>query len=109
MAVQRKLSLTIRNKFFAGIAIVVPVVLTVMALRWLFTFIDGLAQPLAVQVMGRPIPGLGFATMIIVIFMAGLLFSSGPLQRLLLGIEELVDAIPVVGAVYGTTKKVLAG
>ena len=109
MPVRRKLGLSLRNTFFAGFAIVIPVVLTVVALWWLFSFIDGFAQPLAVQFVGRPIPGLGLVTMMVVIFLAGLLFSSGPLQRLLVGIEELVDAIPVVGAVYGTTKKVLAG
>ena len=30
-------------------------------------------------------------------------------QRSLRGLEELVDSIPVVGSVYGTTKKVLSG
>jgi len=109
MAVRRTLALTLRNTFFAGFVIVIPVVLTVVALWWLFHFIDTFAQPLAFRVVGRPIPGLGFITMLVVIFLAGLLFSSGPLQRLLHGIEELVDVIPVVGAVYGTTKKVLAG
>ena len=32
-----------------------------------------------------------------------------PLRRLLDGIDELLDIVPVVGAVYGTTKKVLTG
>jgi uncharacterized membrane protein len=44
-----------------------------------------------------------------VVLLAGLLFSFGPLRRVLLGAEQLVDAVPVVGLVYGTTKKVLSG
>jgi uncharacterized membrane protein len=109
MTVHRSLSRTVRNKFFAGLVIVIPIVLTVKALWWLFTSIDGLAAPLTERLVGRPIPGIGFVITVAVVFLAGLLFSSGPLQRLLHGLEELVDAIPVVGSVYGTTKKVLTG
>lgn len=109
MTAHRSLSRTIRNKFIAGLVIVIPIVLTVKALWWLFTYIDGLAAPLALQMVGRPIPGIGFVITLGVVMLAGLLFSSGPLQQLLHGLEELVDSIPVVGSVYGTTKKVLSG
>jgi uncharacterized membrane protein len=44
-----------------------------------------------------------------VVFLTGLLFSSGPLRRLLDGIDDVLGIVPVVGAVYGTTKKVLEG
>ena len=96
---QRSLSRTVRNKFIAGLVIVIPIVLTVKALWWLFTYIDGLAAPLAQQMVGRPIPGIGFVLTLLVVMLAGVLFSSGPLQQLLLGLEELVDSIPVVGSV----------
>ncbi len=109
MTAHRSVSRTLRNKFFAGLAIVIPIVLTVKALWWLFAYIDGLAAPLAAQIFGRPVPGIGFVITLGVVLLAGILLSSGPLLRLLEGLEELVDAVPVVGAVYGTTKKVLAG
>jgi uncharacterized membrane protein len=109
MTAHRSLSRTIRNKFIAGLVIVIPIVLTVKALWWLFTYVDSLAAGLALRMLGRPIPGIGFVITIAVVMLAGVLFSSGPLQRLLHGLEELVDSIPVVGSVYGTTKKVLSG
>src|SRR3954452_10361964 len=109
MTVQRRLSRTIRNKFIAGLVILIPIVLTVKALWWLFTYVDGLAAPLGQTLIGRPIPGIGFVLTIAVVMLAGVLFSSGPLQTLLHALEELVDSIPVVGSVYGTTKKVLSG
>jgi len=103
------LTVRLRNKFIAGLVILVPIVITVNVLLWLFKFVDGLAQPIFVTVVGRPIPGIGFIITIAIVFLAGVLFSAGPLQRLLHGLEELVDTVPVVGAVYGTIKKVLAG
>jgi uncharacterized membrane protein len=99
----------LRSKFVAGLIVLVPIVITVQALRWLFVFVDGLAQPLAEAVVGRPIPGIGFLTTIAIVFVTGLLFSAGPLKALLEGVEGLVEDVPLVGTVYGTTKKVLAG
>jgi uncharacterized membrane protein len=107
--VRGRLARLLRNKFVAGLIILIPIVLTVKALWWLFSYVDALAQPLAVRVVGRPIPGLGFVTTIVVVFLAGLLFSAGPFKRLLTGIEDLLDNVPLVGTVYGTTKKVLSG
>jgi uncharacterized membrane protein len=104
-----KISRILRNKFVAGLIVLVPIVITVQALRWLFAFVDGLAQPLAETVLGRPIPGIGFLTTVAIVFLTGFLFSEGPLRRLLEFLETLLDDVPLVGTVYGTTKKVLAG
>jgi uncharacterized membrane protein len=103
------LTVRLRNKFIAGLVILVPIVITVNVLWWLFTFVDGFAQPIFVRIVGRAIPGTGFIITIAIVFLAGVLFSAGPLQKLLHGLEGLVDTVPVVGAVYGTIKKVLAG
>lgn len=105
----RRFARLLRNKFVAGLIVLVPIVITVQALRWLFVFVDGLAQPLAEAVIGRPVPGIGFLTTLGIVFVTGLLFSAGPLKVLLEGLEGMLDDVPLVGAVYGTVKKVLAG
>ena len=104
-----RLTTRLRNAFIGGLIVLVPIVITVKALWWLFAYLDGLAHPLANLVLGRDIPGLGFLITIGTIFLAGLLFSAGPLKRFLDGADAVLDAVPVVGAVYGTTKKVLSG
>ena len=104
-----RLSRLLRNKFVAGLIVLIPIVLTVKALWWLFSYVDGLAQPIAVAAFGRPLPGLGFVTTIATVFLAGVLFSSGPLKRVLDSLDSVLDDVPLVGTVYGTTKKVLSG
>ena len=99
----------LRNLFLGGLVVLVPIVLTVNALVWLFRFVDGLAEPVSAALLGRVVPGIGFVTTVGVVLLAGLLFSFGPLKRLLDSAEQLLDAVPVVGLVYGTTKKVLSG
>jgi uncharacterized membrane protein len=99
----------LRSKFIAGLVILIPIIVTTKALVWLFSTLDELAQPLAVAALGRPVPGVGFVLTVGVVFMTGVLFSSGPMRRLLDGIDDFLGLVPVVGAVYGTTKKVLEG
>lgn len=99
----------LRNAFIGGLVVLVPIVITVKALWWLFSYLDGLAHPLSNLLLGRDIQGLGFLITIATILLAGLLFSAGPLKRLLDGADAVLDVVPVVGSVYGTTKKVLSG
>ena len=99
----------LRNAFIGGLVILVPIVLTIKSLWWLFSYVDGLAHPLSNLLLGRDIQGLGFLITIAAILLAGLLFSTGPLRRLLDGADAVLDMVPVVGTVYGTTRKVLSG
>lgn len=106
---RRSLGRLLRNKFVGGLIILIPIIITAKALWWLFSYVDGLARPLATELFGRPIAGVGFVTTLAVVFLTGVLFSVGPFRALLGGIDDVLDAIPLVGTVYGTTKKVLTG
>src|SRR5688500_14088733 len=110
MTTRRTFGVTLRNKFIAGLVILIPIMLTAKALIWLFTYVDGLAQPIGEVMVGRPIAGLGVVLTIAIVFLAGFLLSAGPLKEILHWLEkEVIDEVPLVGSVYGTTKKVLAG
>jgi uncharacterized membrane protein len=104
-----RLGRILRNKFVAGLIILIPIVLTVKGLWWLFSYVDGLAQPLVLRVVGRTIWGVGIVVTVAVVFLTGFLFSKGPLRHVLDRLEDLLDDVPLVGTVYGTTKKVLSG
>ena len=99
----------LRNKFIAGLIILVPIVLTVKVLWWVFGYVDELARPLTKTAAGEEIPGVGFALTLGVVLVTGLLFSAGPLRRLLDGLVDVLESVPVVGPTYGTIRKVLSG
>jgi uncharacterized membrane protein len=84
-------------------------VITVVSLRWLFVFIDNFARPYAAALIGHEIPGIGLITTLVVVLLTGLLFSAGPLKRLLDSFEDAIELVPLVGVVYGTIKKVFEG
>jgi uncharacterized membrane protein len=97
------------NKFIAGLVILIPIVITAKALWWLFTYVDQLARPLARALRGHEIRGIGFVLTVAVVLLTGILFSVRPLRILLDGLVELLESLPVIGTVYGTIRKVLAG
>jgi uncharacterized membrane protein len=99
----------VRNKFVTGLIILIPIVITVKALAVLFTYLDHLARPLTVRWFGEEVPGIGFITTVAAILLMGVLFSGGPLRRLLDGLADVVESVPLVGTIYGTLKKVLEG
>jgi uncharacterized membrane protein len=99
----------LRNKFLAGLVIVIPIMLTVKALSWLFLTVDSLLGPSAEVFFGRRVPGVGVVLTAGIVLLAGFLFSAGPLRRVLHALEGVVDAVPLVGSVYGAIKKVLQG
>jgi len=109
MSAQQNVLRVLRNKFIAGLIILIPILITAKSLWWLFSYVDGLARPLMKTIVGHEIHGAGFALTVAVVFVTGLLFSSGPLRRLLDGLVEVLESVPVVGTVYGTIRKVLAG
>jgi len=99
----------VRNKFVAGLFILVPIAITVQSLWWLFVFVDELARPVAARLTEYEIPGLGLITTLTIVLAVGLIFSTGPLRRLLDGLEEVLEHIPLFGLIYGTVKKVFEG
>jgi uncharacterized membrane protein len=104
-----RLARILRNKFVAGLIILIPIVLTVKGIWWLFSYVDSFAQPLAMRLLGRTVWGVGIVITVAVVFLTGLLFSKGPLKKVLDSLEDFLDDVPLVGTVYGTTKKVLSG
>jgi uncharacterized membrane protein len=109
MTIRRSVPRILRNRFITGLIILIPIVITVKSLSALFFYLDGLARPLTKRWVGEEVPGVGFVTTVAVVLLTGVLFSAGPLRRLLEGLDDVVESVPIVGTVYGTIKKVLEG
>src|SRR5213593_304085 len=64
---------SLRGTFGRGVIVLLPVVITIWFFNLLFTTVDGIISPIFDQLLYRHIPGLGFATMIILILIVGML------------------------------------
>ena len=49
----------LRRRFLTGFIVTVPLIVSVVALVWIFRFVDDVATPVSTRVLGRAVPGLG--------------------------------------------------
>jgi uncharacterized membrane protein len=103
----RPFLLRIRSQFVAGIIVVVPLLATLLILKWLFEWVDELVQPIIRGLAGRPLYGAGFAVTLVVIYVAGVITTHFGGQRLLRLVEALIARVPIVRPMYNGIKQVL--
>ena len=97
----------LRAHFMAGIIVIVPIGATILILIWMFSTVDNILQPIISSVWGQPIPGLGFAITIILIYLAGVIASNIIGKRLIHYGESTLPWLPVVRQIYHSIKQIL--
>jgi len=98
----------LRRSFLAGLVVTVPLFITVVALVWLFRFIDGVATPLSTNLIGREVPGLGVLITTAVILLAGALATNVIGRRILRRGEQWLLNVPLFKTVYAPVKQLVA-
>lgn len=98
---------SIRAKLLAGIVVTVPVVATILALRFLFRNLDALLGPWIAALIGRSIPGLGLAATLLLIFIAGIVATNYVGRRAIGLMERAFASLPLVRRVYGASKDIV--
>ncbi|TFH37138.1 MAG: DUF502 domain-containing protein [Dehalococcoidia bacterium] len=96
-----------RSHLLAGILVVVPLLATVLILKWLFDWVDELLQPIIRGFAGRPMYGLGFVITLLIVYVAGVITTYFGGQRLLRFVESLIARVPIVRPMYNGIKQVL--
>jgi len=107
MSIRKKLNTALRRYFLSGILVIVPLIITIWVLRFLFGKIDGLLSPYLTEVLGYKIPGLGIVATIILIFLAGFLTASVIGSRLFKIWEIFWIKTPLVRTIYGSSKRLV--
>ena len=97
----------LRAQFGAGILVIVPIIITILLLVWLFGYIDNIAQPVAKSLLGRTIPGLGFALTVVLIYLTGVVATSVIGKRLVGYIESLLARVPLFRYLYTGIKQIM--
>ena len=94
----------LRTTFLRGIGVIIPLGLTYWFFRALLNAVDGILSPLLEQWLGRHVPGLGFAAMVILILLVGILTRNIAGRLLFTWFENLVRSVPFVRSVYSAVK-----
>jgi uncharacterized membrane protein len=84
----------------AGLLVVTPLVITVSVLLWIFGLLDGVLGRSIRHWTHRAAPGLGLATLIVVIFLVGLIARSRPGRGAVLAIDRGLAALGLTSWIY---------
>lgn len=100
----------IGRTFARGLIVVLPAVVTIFLIYWLFAKIETLVRTLLVTA-GVPreqiIPGIGVALAVAMIFGMGLLMKAALAQQLYRGFEALLGRVPLVKSLYGSVRDLM--
>jgi len=95
----------LRRRLITGFFVTVPLVVSVVALVWVFRLIDQVTSGVPERLVGRYIPGLGIVLTALIILIVGIVATNVFGRRLLQQAEALLLHVPVFRTIYGPLKQ----
>lgn len=99
----------IKKWFLSGIAVVMPVGVTIFVLVWLFNLLDGILRNLINNIFKIDIPGLGLLVLVLLIFMVGMFTSNFVGKKITGWFEKIIGKIPLIKSIYNPVRKIISG
>jgi uncharacterized membrane protein len=93
----------IRNYFFTGLVIFIPLASTLWVILITFNFLEGILKPITGRFIG--VPGISFLVLVLLITLVGMLGTVAWGKRAVGILESGLLRIPFVGGVYKTVKE----
>jgi uncharacterized membrane protein len=98
---------TFKRRFLAGLLISIPAIITFLVIWWFFKFVDGLLEPFYYKMLGYHVPGLGFISTIVLIFIVGIISTNVFGRRIIESFEHIILKIPVLKGIYTAVKQLV--
>ena len=103
--------LSLRKWLFAGLLVLVPLIITLWVLEWVVSTLDQTLRVLPShwhpdQLLGVHVPGLGVIFAVLVVLIIGAMASNFIGNRLVTWWHALLHRIPVVRSIYSGVKQV---
>jgi uncharacterized membrane protein len=102
---------TVRNwfkeRFITGFFVTVPAIATGWLLYVFWDAIDSFFSPIYQQAFGRRIPGAGFLTAVVLIFIVGSVATNVVGRRMIALVERFLTHVPVFRSIYPSIKQLL--
>ena len=97
----------LRRWFVTGFFVIVPLVISVAALYWIFDAVDNVMAPVYDRLLGRHVPGLGLLTTLLLVLLAGIVATNVIGRRLLRRTEHYLMLVPVFRTIYAPVKQLI--
>ncbi len=107
MSLWYRFRIGLKNYFFSGLVVTVPLIITIVVLRAIFNFFDRLFLPLVAHYFHIRIPGLGIVLGVVAILMIGGITRNYFGHKLVQLGEWIVSKIPIAKTVYSGVQQML--
>ena len=107
-AISSVLSSWVSRRFLGGLAVILPIAVSLFATAWFLNFFDRLFAPLLEALLGFRVVGLGFATSMLFILATGVVASSYVGGALISLGEWVIRRLPLVKHVFSAAKQISA-
>jgi uncharacterized membrane protein len=97
----------LRRRFVTGFFVMVPLLISLVALVWIFGVIDGVTAPMYARLLGRDVPGLGILTTGALILLVGVVATNVLGKKLLQRVEGYLLRVPVFRTIYAPVKQLV--
>jgi uncharacterized membrane protein len=105
---QRTLLGRFRTIFLRGVGIIIPLAITYWIFNAFLNWVDSFFSPTLEQLIGRHVPGLGFLTMLVIVFLVGLVTRNLVGKLFFTWLEDILTSIPFVRSVYSAVKDLVS-
>ncbi|RUO81228.1 hypothetical protein CWI84_00210 [Idiomarina tyrosinivorans] len=96
------------NHFLKGLAILLPIIITIAVVRWLLVTIEKWLSPIWTAIVGEQyyVPGLAFVSFLLLALFVGFSSRWGIINSLWQLPGKLLNRMPLLRSVYGTINDV---
>jgi uncharacterized membrane protein len=98
---------TFKRRFLAGLLISIPAIVTFLIIGWFFRFVDGILEPIYYNILGYHVPGIGFISAIVLIFIVGTISTNVIGRRIIQSFERILVSIPGLKGIYTSIKQLV--
>ncbi|WP_035270726.1 DUF502 domain-containing protein [Desulfitibacter alkalitolerans] len=97
----------IRRFFLTGLLILLPLVITIYIIFFIFSLVDNLLAGFIRMIVGYPLPGLGVVLTILLVLIVGLIATNIIGKKFIEFFEACLNKIPLVKTIYGAVKQII--
>jgi len=98
----------LRRSFIAGLFVTVPLVVSVVAIVWVFRLADRLTAGLGERLIGVEVPGLGLLTTALIVLATGALATNMIGKRFVDRTETLLMHVPLFRTIYAPVRQLMS-
>jgi uncharacterized membrane protein len=96
-----------KKSVIAGLIVILPLLVSGLTLVWVARLIEEMMSPLLDWFLGRSVPGLGFASALVLVTIVGLVATTVVGSRILGQGESIITRIPLFKDIYVPVKQLL--